>query len=347
MSEFELKSLITALELLKNGNYITEEQRQSLFEYYKTDKRKYSLIHDEIRNLRFDKELLNSRLIMSKKNKKIQASVIEEKPVILGTKVDIKEFNNEKKEVELSLDNITDFEKDGKDFIKIHYLNPDEKIKVIENRTDPYISGKEIFEELKDTYGDINLNGIDNAALIFEEVLLKKCIETKLQDEEELSKREEFAKLSLEEQKKFYGLKLIMASNKDEFKDKKVYVCLEEEIVIISTPDELDKDKTRKLIYDEKEGKYKLIPVKEKGYKNDSDVIQSDKTEYNEEKENEEYEIQNIEDLDKEIKGPAFVKRKKDKRNSCAAFISVLWVVVFCGILVGMGLVALFDLLYK
>ena len=47
MSEFELKSLITALQLLKNEDYITEDQRQLLFEFYKSDKRKYFEINQE------------------------------------------------------------------------------------------------------------------------------------------------------------------------------------------------------------------------------------------------------------------------------------------------------------
>ena len=134
-NEFELKSLETSLKkLLQEDILKNEEQVEKLKELYKNDSRHYFEIRKEIDNFRFDKNLLEEKL---KEDEKL-------------LNVEVNELNTKKEEKPLSLDNIEDVEKDGKSYIKLHY--PDGEIKIIENNTDPYLSGKEIFDEMKEQY---------------------------------------------------------------------------------------------------------------------------------------------------------------------------------------------------
>lgn len=204
-----------------------------------------------------------------------------------------------------------------KGFIKIHYPFPDDRVRVIENRTDPFKTAKEIFEELNENIGT-DEEGIKRAVSIFEDIMLKKCNETKLVNYEEQKKYTEYDKLSNKEKESFDGLTEVLDNNKQKFEGKVVRVCLEEKIVIISTKNEPTKDEIKKIKFNKEKERYELVPVDSKGYKydnqdnmdQDTNSLENDASEDDlniEEKTQKEGELKNID------KGIAYKKRRKPK----------------------------------
>lgn len=287
-----------SLEKLISSGYITNSDAEMLKLFYYEDKRSIEAINDEIAKFAIDKNLLKEKINDAKLDK-------------------------EKKEAEnttpsLSLENIVDFEKDGKSFIKIHYPFPDDRVRVIENRTDPFKTAKEIFEELNESIGN-DEDGIKRAVSIFEDIMLKKCNETKLVNYEEQKKYTEYDKLSNEEKRGFNGLTEVLSNNKKRFEDKIVRVCLEEKLVIISTENEPTKDEIKKIEFNKEKGRYELVPVDSKGYKydNQDNMDQDTKTLENDASEDLdegkgliEEDFQKEGDIDK---GFAYKKRRKPK----------------------------------
>ncbi len=286
-----------SLEKLISNGYITKSDAEILKLFYYEDKRNIEDINDEIVKFPINKSFLKEKL--------------------KGAKID-----KEKKKVEnttpsLSLENIVDFEKDGKSFIKIHYPFPDDRVRVIENRTDPFKTAKEIFEELNESIGT-DEEGIKRAVSIFEDIMLKKCNETKLVNYEEQKKYTEYDKLSNKEKESFDGLTEVLDNNKQKFEGKVVRVCLEEKIVIISTKNEPTKDEIKKIKFNKEKERYELVPVDSKGYKydnqdnmdQDTNSLENDASEDDlniEEKTQKEGELKNMD------KGIAYKKRRKPK----------------------------------
>lgn len=281
-----------SLEKLISSGYITNSDAEMLKLFYYEDKRSIEAINDEIAKFAIDKNLLKEKL--------------------KGAKID-----KEKKKVEnttpsLSLENIVDFEKDGKSFIKIHYPFPDDRVRVMENRTDPFKTAKEIFEELNESIGT-DEEGIKRAVSIFEDIMLKKCNETKLVNYEEQKKYTEYDKLSNKEKESFDGLTEVLDNNKQKFEGKVVRVCLEEKLVIISTKNEPAKDEIKKIEFNKEKGRYELVSVDSKGYKygnqdtNSKEKVASKDDLNSEEKLQKEGELKNID------KGIAYKKRRKPK----------------------------------
>lgn len=286
-----------SLEKLISNGYITKSDAEILKLFYYEDKRNIEDINDEIAKFPINKSFLKEKL--------------------KGAKID-----KEKKKVEnttpsLSLENIVDFEKDGKSFIKIHYPFPDDRVRVIENRTDPFKTAKEIFEELNESIGT-DEEGIKRAVSIFEDIMLKKCNETKLVNYEEQKKYTEYDKLSNKEKENFDGLTEVLDNNKQKFEGKVVRVCLEEKIVIISTKNEPTKDEIKKIKFNKEKERYELVPVDSKGYKydnqdnmdQDTNSLENDASEDDlniEEKTQKEGELKNMD------KGIAYKKRRKPK----------------------------------
>ena len=286
-----------SLEKLISNGYITKSDAEILKLFYYEDKRNIEDINDEIAKFPINKSFLKEKL--------------------KGAKID-----KEKKKVEnttpsLSLENIVDFEKDGKSFIKIHYPFPDDRVRVIENRTDPFKTAKEIFEELNESIGN-DEEGIKRAVSIFEDIMLKKCNETKLVNYEEQKKYTEYDKLSSKEKENFDGLTEVLDNNKQKFEGKVVRVCLEEKIVIISTKNEPTKDEIKKIKFNKEKERYELVPVDSKGYKydnqdnmdQDTNSLENDASEDDlniEEKTQKEGELKNMD------KGIAYKKRRKPK----------------------------------
>ncbi len=281
-----------SLEKLISNGYITKSDAEILKLFYYEDKRNIEDINDEIAKFPINKSFLKEKL--------------------KGAKID-----KEKKKVEnttpsLSLENIVDFEKDGKSFIKIHYPFPDDRVRVIENRTDPFKTAKEIFEELNESIGT-DEEGIKRAVSIFEDIMLKKCNETKLVNYEEQKKYTEYDKLSNKEKESFDGLTEVLDNNKQKFEGKVVRVCLEEKLVIISTKNEPAKDEIKKIEFNKEKGRYELVSVDSKGYKygnqdtNSKEKVASKDDLNSEEKLQKEGELKNID------KGIAYKKRRKPK----------------------------------
>lgn len=281
-----------SLEKLISNGYITKSDAEILKLFYYEDKRNIEDINDEIAKFPINKSFLKEKL--------------------KGAKID-----KEKKKVEnttpsLSLENIVDFEKDGKSFIKIHYPFPDDRVRVIENRTDPFKTAKEIFEELNESIGT-DEEGIKRAVSIFEDIMLKKCNETKLVNYEEQKKYTEYDKLSNKEKESFDGLTEVLDNNKQKFEGKVVRVCLEEKLVIISARNEPTKDEIKKIEFNKEKGRYELVSVDSKGYKygnqdtNSKEKVASKDDLNSEEKLQKEGELKNID------KGIAYKKRRKPK----------------------------------
>lgn len=281
-----------SLEKLISSGYITNSDAEMLKLFYYEDKRSIEAINDEIAKFAIDKNLLKEKINEAK-------------------------IDKEKKKVEnttpsLSLENIVDFEKDGKSFIKIHYPFPDDRVRVIENRTDPFKTAKEIFEELNESIGT-DEEGIKRAVSIFEDIMLKKCNETKLVNYEEQKKYTEYDKLSNKEKESFDGLTEVLDNNKQKFEGKVVRVCLEEKLVIISAKNEPTKDEIKKIEFNKEKGRYELVSVDSKGYKygnqdtNSKEKVASKDDLNSEEKLQKEGELKNID------KGIAYKKRRKPK----------------------------------
>lgn len=255
-TDFELKSLDLALQRLLNDAVLKNiQQKNKLFEIYKNDRRPYGIIHEEIRKLKIDKNLLEEML---KKDELIAG----EKAKTIDT--------NKKTEHALSLEHITDFEKDGKSYIKVHYPYPYDKVRIIENRSNPHQTGKERFEALSETQKIISTNGITNATSIFEQSLVRDCHEVAMKDIKAVSTSLEYAKLSFEQKEKVYGTikamisslpmsddekRLLSSKSVDvmlETLGKKVYISPEENIVVICEENNHLKDEVKTLNVTEK-----------------------------------------------------------------------------------------------
>lgn len=357
MTDFEQKSLNLALQrLLNDGVVKNEEQKDKLFEVYNKDPRAYRIIHDEINKLRFDRKLLESVL---KKDEKIAGHD--------ANSIDV----NKKVEYALSLENITDFEKDGKSYIKIHYPYPYDNVRIIENRSDPYKTGKERFESLQGTQKIMSVDGITNATSIFEQSLARDCHEVIMRDIKEVSKANEYAKLSFDEKEKVYGtIKALITSleGPDDYKsdllkkpveeillilNRKVYISPEENIVVLIEENNPSKDEVKTLKSEKKTNvngvtsvKYTLKPLNEIGYRYDGEY-------YDEELEenisqNEFYQKDDADDIEKE-KGSALTPKApwQKKRKKEAAFISILWFVIFAGVIAAIILVSVVSMILK
>lgn len=296
-NNYNMDVINKSLEKLISSGYITKPDAEILKLFYYEDKRNIEIINDEIAKFPINKSFLKEKLNEAK-------------------------IDKEKKEKEnnipsLSLENIVDFEKDGKSFIKIHYPSPDDRVRIIENRTDPFKTAKEIFEELNESIGT-DEEGIKRAVSIFEDIMLKKCHETKLVNYEEQKKYTEYDKLSSKEKESFDGLTEVLSNNKQKFEGKVVRVCLEEKLVIISTKNESTKDEIKKIKFDKEKERYELVPVDSKGYKydnqdnmnQDTNSLENDASEDDlniEEKTQKEGGLKNID------KGIAYKKRRKPK----------------------------------
>lgn len=326
MSINEKEIVNKILEGLYNNNIVNSEQLKKLIEHYENINMPYNDILKELEELKKEPNkitnILKDEIVVSGVN---VASVKEEK-------------GNTKEDIKLSLENIADFEKDGKSYIKIHYPLPEDTVRIIENRTDPYSSGKEIFEELKEVHGLLGSDGIDNTVTLFEDILEKKCHETLLYNQEDLTKYSEFKKLSTEEQKNVLGLARIMADNKEKFEDKVILLSPEENIIVIQTPNYPEQDELRKIEFNEQKQKYELVPLDEKGYNMETSEDKTADDSLSTNDENEEYEKNSTDNLDDIISEkergtskkpvPPWKRRKKD-----AAFISIAWISIFMGIL--------------
>ena len=301
-TEYDLQVIKMSLEELRMKKYINEEELNKLFELYKMDDRNIEDINDEISKFPIDGNLMKEKIKLSSNVSKLAKET--SKP----------------KSSKLSLENITDFQKDGKPFIKIHYPYPSDDVRILENSTNPYISAKEIFNSIKDKMPN-NVEGAELTTKLFEDELATKYIEPKLYNYNDQNNYIEFDKLTEEEKKNFIGLKEVIYNNKKKFEDKIVRVCLPEKLVIISTPNEPTKDEVKKIEFNKEKDRYELVPLDSKGYKydnqdnmdQDTNTLENDASEdLDEEKElNEEEELQKEGEFKNIDKGISYKKRRK------------------------------------
>ena len=360
-SEFELKSLDLALQkLLNDGVLKNSEQKDKLYNLYKNDVRTYGLIHEEINKLRFDMNFLQKMLAT---DEKVKEDI---------SKIDV----TKKTEYTLSLENVTDFEKDGKSYIKIRYPYPSDVVRIIENRTNPHQTGKERFESILQSQGAMSVDGVINATSIFEQSLVKDCIEINMMDIKDVSTSTEYKKLSHEEKQRVYGTVRALVSSlpvADDVKrelstkpvqtllqilNKKIYISPSENIVVICDKSNPSKDETKTLSVKNhvtEDGRrinvYSLKPLDETGYRyNPDNNYQNTKNESQEPNKEEKSEndpevIQEEDDIDKEVGQAMVPKAPWQKRKKQAAFISLLWSVILLGIISG-ALIAVLVKLY-
>ena len=196
-TEFESNKIEEELKnLLKDGVIKDDEELNKLKDIYIQDERSLSEIEKEIKELRFNENLLDEKLKQEIKIEDININNLQE---------------TKENECKISLENVTDFEKDGKNYIKIHYPYPYDKVRIIENRGNQ--TGKERFESLKEKIAQTSLDAEKNTTLIFEQSLSKDCNEINLKDIRELSTKYEFDKLTDDEKQIVYGtLKSIIMS---------------------------------------------------------------------------------------------------------------------------------------
>lgn len=355
MSEFELKSLQYSLDHLKELGIIeNDNQYDSLLEMYKSDTRDFNEIHKELYDMEVNHDLYQKKLEECiNKDTKVKTDVDLEKEAT----------------VELKLDNITDFDKNGKSYIEIHYPQPIDEVRVIENTTDPHYTGKEIFESLKDKSGLVTMDGTSNATTIFEQELSKKCHEVNMKDIKEVSKAEEYNKLSKEEQKIVYGTLMTTINSLDltieqksdlkkgpveeifKIVNKKIYISPEENVIISWNKNNYEKDEISTLDTKTNDNKvsYTLKPLNASGYKstyseNNEMSNESDSNELGEETnsmsdemvENEEKEIQDPNDLELQKGAVLTYKRKRQKPKDSAAFVNIIWPIILIIFLIGM-----------
>lgn len=347
MTAFQKNSLQRQLDGLKNNGVINNEQALKLMEIYEKDSRDFTKIFDEVKSFMFNQELLKE--------------VLEKNTVINGTKVSDMKLE-EKTTPPLSLENITDFRKDGKDYVKIHYPYPDDTIKIVENNAG--VSSEELFNYVKDKSDLLSVDGMNNSAALFEQELLQRNRELEVSNLIDLTISSEFSKLTSEQKKVVVGtIKAIIASLPlpDEDKEKlynenctdlvkklsnmlgkNFFVSPEDNIIVVTTPNSHMEDeiKTMNSSLDGNTLKYELKPLDSKSYHFNSEYSQnvsesSDETQMS--SENESYEVSDEADIDKEM-GPALsLKRNKKKnKNNNAAFINELWFVIAAGVLMSL-----------
>ena len=208
-----------------------------------------------------DKNLVDSllNLAQSKLDSTSFNALISNLPKEISTnintqKIDGVELPEEvKEENHLNLENVTDFNKDGKDYIKMHYNNG--TIRIVENSLKA--SGQEIFKDYQSRYGINSNDGAINATNIFE-TLINECHEVTLTNIKDMTK-EEYNNLKPKEKelfdiirKKYVGYEIIASP--------------EENIYVISSA-----GKDEKVVsVEERDGKYVIYDVDEKGYKHNN-----------------------------------------------------------------------------
>lgn len=346
MTAFQKNSLQRQLDSLKNSGVINNEQAIKLMEIYEKDTRDFTKIFNEVKSFLFNQDLLKD--------------ILEKNTMVNGTKVS--DMNLEEKETPpLSLENITDFRKDGKDYVKIHYPYPDDTIKIVENNSG--VTSEELFNYVKDKSELISVHGMDNSAALFEQELISRNKELQVSNLIDLTIPTEFSKLSSEEKKVVVGtIKAIIASlpipdaDKEKLYNenctelvkklsdmlgKNFYVSPEDNIIVVSTPNTHLEDelKTMNSSLDGNVLKYQLKPLDSKSYHFNSEYSQNVSNGYNETQlsaENESYEVADEADVEKEMGSSITLKRKKKKPNENAAFINELWLVIAAGVLMSL-----------
>lgn len=229
----------SALNWLKNTNIINEEQYNLFSKHYNVDKLNFELAKEELtRMYQKDMSFINEKVEILKRQQ-ININIQTEQPEIIEL---------EEKNESLKLEDVTDFVKDGKQYIKMNYNN--KKVRIIENNLET--SGKEAFKILEEKYK----NEQYDTTQLFEK-LTEKSIEIKIYDFRDLSNKNIYNDLSLEQKQEIN----IITSN-EKFKNKKVLSCPKEHLYILKQ-DGLD---DILISVEQKNGVYQIRQVEEISY---------------------------------------------------------------------------------
>lgn len=238
----------------KNKEFdLTEDDLVSLF----TDGiLKYETCFEIFDQAKMNDEVFNNLVSLVKQNNSLKLQKADDKlPNVELPQQDLKEENH------LNLENVSDFTKDGKSYIKMHYS--DGNIRIIENSLNG--SGQEIFKDYQSRYGINSNDGAINATNIFE-TLINEFHEVTLTNIKDMTK-EEYNNLKPKEKelfdiirKKYVGYEIIASP--------------EENIYVISSA-----GKEEKVVsVEERDGKYVIYDVDEKGYKHNNQDNNSENT---------------------------------------------------------------------
>lgn len=228
-------------------NDIGRKEIDALVSLFTSGKIEYRNCIEIINRAKLDDELFNN-IINYNKNNNLKLHQADDKlPNVELPQQDLKEENH------LNLENVSDFTKDGKNYIKMHYSNG--TIRIIENSLNG--SGQEIFKDYQSRYGINSNDGAINATNIFE-TLINEFHEVTLTNIKDMTK-EEYNNLKPKEKelfdiirKKYVGYEIIASP--------------EENIYVISSA-----GKDEKVVsVEERDGKYVIYDVDEKGYKHNN-----------------------------------------------------------------------------
>lgn len=280
-------------------NDIGRKEIDALVSLFTSGKIEYRNCIEIINRAKLDDELFNN-IINYNKNNNLKLHQADDKlPNVELPQQDLKEENH------LNLENVSDFTKDGKNYIKMHYSNG--TIRIIENSLNG--SGQEIFKDYQSRYGINSNDGAINATNIFE-TLINEFHEVTLTNIKDMTK-EEYNNLKPKEKelfdiirKKYVGYEIIASP--------------EENIYVISSA-----GKDEKVVsVEERDGKYVIYDVDEKGYKHNNQDNNSVTNDINDEHEyvdvdnvNTNTEVINFnenEEYEKAQNDPTYVN-KKDK----------------------------------
>lgn len=222
-----------------------------LVSLFTNGKLEYKNCIELINRSKLDDDMFNKLLSLAQDKKtELKVENIDEKLQVPNMELPQEET---KKENQLNLENVSDFTKDGKDYIKMRYS--DGSIKIIENSIGK--SGKEIFEYLQSRYNINSSDGINNATMIFEN-LIKSYHEVKLTNVKNMTK-EEYNNLNLKEKELFNIIRR-------KYVGYEIIASPEENIYVISLP-----GKDEKVVsVEERNGMYVIEEVDEKGYRNNN-----------------------------------------------------------------------------
>ena len=233
-------------------NDIGRKEIDALVSLFTTGKLEFTNCIELINRAKLDDNVFNNLLSLA--NVKNNVEEINNIQNMAGVELPQEE---KKDENHLNLENVSDFTKDGKNYIKMHYN--DGTIKIIENNFNA--SGKEIFGYIQEKYAINNNDGVKNATDIFEG-LIETCHEVKLTNIKNMTE-EEYSNIKSSDKDKLNVIK-----RKYEQDNEKVNILAspEENIYIVQLPNKDEKT----ISVEKKDGIYVIYDLEEKGYKHDN-----------------------------------------------------------------------------
>lgn len=174
--------VINALNWLYSNGNLTEDEFNILKKYYGNDKRDIEVVINELKNFYLSKKAVLDK-VASIKNSISDFENIEVIDVLEPVK-------------KVSLTNVSDLHKDGKNYIKLNYA--DGSIRIVENNLD--LPGEDLFNMLMERYSGQEKYDVTT---LFEE-MTKSAIEVRLYNFNDLSNKSVYDKLNVRQQQDIY-----------------------------------------------------------------------------------------------------------------------------------------------